>query len=142
MEKTEKNIEFKNIMKLPEGDNMTKIIIDKYLKNNTNIDEKKEIELAKEYEVLSKNTSLFAEIINEKSQQKEIKQINILTKNSYVYSGGRSFYGEKALYGGKTGRKSYSFACARRRTYTPSDSSSGSESEKCLGKKRQKATKK
>ena len=141
LEKTEKNIEFKNIMNLPEGDNMTKIIIDKYLKNNTNIDEKKEIELAKKYEVLSKNTSLFAEIINEKSQQKEIKQINILSKNSHVYSGGRSFYRGRVAYAGKAARMSYSFACARRSTYTPSNSSSGSESEKCLGKKRQKATK-
>ena len=81
--KFENNFEFKVIMNLPEGDNLTKIIIDKYLKNNPNLDEKTEIKLAKEYEVLSKNTSLFAEISNEKVQKKQLITVNLLSKKSY-----------------------------------------------------------
>ena len=56
---------------------MTKIIIDKYLKNSTLIDKNIEINLSKEYEVLSKNTSLYAEIINDKSQEKQLIKSNI-----------------------------------------------------------------
>ena len=56
---------------------MTKIIIDKYLKNDKTIDKNREINLSKEYEVLSKNTSLYAEIINEKSQETSLIQSNI-----------------------------------------------------------------
>ena len=77
LNKIEKNIEFNNILNLPEGDNMTKIIIDKYLKNSTLIDKNIEINLSKEYEVLSKNTSLYAEIINDKSQEKQLIKNNI-----------------------------------------------------------------
>ena len=51
-----------NIICLPVGDNMTKIIVDKYLKSNINLDEQTEIKISKEYDVLSKNTSLYAEI--------------------------------------------------------------------------------
>ena len=91
-EKIKKQFEFNKLMNLPEGDNMTKIIIDKYLKNNSNLNEKTEIELAKEYEVLSKNTSLFAEISNEETQKKELINVSILSKNSrysssYAYRG-------------------------------------------------------
>ena len=77
LNKIEKNIEFNNILNLSEGDNMTKIIIDKYLKNSTLIDKNIEINLSKEYEVLSKNTSLYAEIINDKSQEKQLIKSNI-----------------------------------------------------------------
>ena len=51
-----------NIICLPVGDNMTKIIVDKYLKSIINLDEQTEIKISKEYDVLSKNTSLYAEI--------------------------------------------------------------------------------
>ena len=78
-------MEFKksNIIYLPDGDNLTKIIIDKYLKTNLDIDEQTEIKISKEYEVLSKNTSLFAEIENENSQQNKLIKVNVLSNVNY-----------------------------------------------------------
>ena len=73
-----------NIIYLTDGDNMTKIIVDNYLKTNLDMDEKTEINISKEYEVLSKNTSFFAEIENENSQQNKLIKINILSNvNNY-----------------------------------------------------------
>ena len=46
---------------LPEGEELSKLIINNYLKNN-NLEEEKETELALKYQLLGKNTSLFAEI--------------------------------------------------------------------------------
>jgi uncharacterized protein YegL len=86
-EKNEIIVDFNknNIICLPDGDNMTKIIVDKYLKTNLNMDEKSEIKISKEYEVLSKNTSFFAEIENENSQQNKLIKINILSNiNRYI----------------------------------------------------------
>ena len=62
---------FENIIQLENGDQMSKMIVGKALKNNDELikDEKKEIEFAKKYQILSKNTALFAEILNEESQQ-------------------------------------------------------------------------
>ena len=137
-EKIEKNIELKNIINLPEGDNMTKIIIDKYLKNNPDLEKKKEIELSREYEVLSKNTSLFAEICNEKSQENQLIQVNILSKlkNSLNYP--RINY-MRSQVGNKAARKSspsFSYACRRvnKQTY----SSESSNSSKKLGNKKKR----
>ena len=81
----EVEMEFKksNIIYLPDGDNLTKIIIDKYLKTNLDIDEQTEIKISKEYEVLSKNTSLFAEIENENSQQNKLIKVNVLSNAIY-----------------------------------------------------------
>ena len=56
---------------------MIKIIIDKYLKNEPNISNEKEIKLSKEYEVLSENTSLFAKILNDNSTQSKLVKVNI-----------------------------------------------------------------
>ena len=76
-----------NIIYLTDGDNMTKIIVDNYLKTNLDMDEKTEINISKEYEVLSKNTSFFAEIENENSQQNKLIKINILSNvNNYFPS--------------------------------------------------------
>ena len=72
-----------NIICLPAGDNMTKIIVDKYLKSNINLDEQTEIKISKEYDVLSKNTSLFAEIENENSQHNKLIKINVLSNENY-----------------------------------------------------------
>ena len=91
LKKIEKDFEFRNIFNLPEGENMTKIIIDKYLKYDKTIDKNREINLSKEYEVLSKNTSLYAEIINEKSQEKKLIQSNILSKERKNYSSFRNY---------------------------------------------------
>ena len=67
-------IKNENIIKLSNGDEMAKMIIGKALKFNKELieDEKKEIEFSKKYQILSKNTALFAEIINdsENAEQK------------------------------------------------------------------------
>ena len=57
----------KNIIYEDEGDIISKIIIGNILNNNTSLEigEDKNIELAKKYQVLSKFTSLYAEIENE-----------------------------------------------------------------------------
>ena len=67
-----------NIIKLPNGDEMSKMIVGKALKNNPEFkkDEKKEIEFAKKYQMLSKNTALFAEILND-GDNKQTKLIKV-----------------------------------------------------------------
>ena len=66
-------------MDLPDGDNLSKIIIDKYLKINS-FNKEKEIELAKEYEVLSKNTALYAKMPNDNYIRSQMKNIIIKPK--------------------------------------------------------------
>ncbi len=71
-----------NIIKLPDGDEMSKMIIGKALKNNRELkdDEKKEVEFAKKYQILSKNTALFAEILND-GENKQTKLIKVDLNN-------------------------------------------------------------
>ena len=80
-------IEFpnKNILQLPDGDILSKIIIGNILKNNsdTKINEQ-EIALSIKYKILSKKTSLFAEIENESKIIGELKKID-LTRNKINY---------------------------------------------------------
>ena len=57
---------------------MNKMIAEKTLKKNNKeftIDEKKEVEFSKKYQILSKNEAFFAEILNDKNntQSKLIK---------------------------------------------------------------------
>ena len=88
------NVSFENFIKLEYGDEMTKMIVGKALNNNEEFkkDEKKEIEFAKKYQILSKNTSLFAEIKNKESQQDklikvELKEFNVKEEvPSYSYN--------------------------------------------------------
>ena len=72
--KIEKKIEFlkDNIVKLENGDILGKIIIGNYLKKN---ETKEEVNLSKQFQILSKNTALFAEIQTENSLQEEMKTI-------------------------------------------------------------------
>ena len=89
--KIEKNEIFENIIKLENGDDMSKMIVGKAIKNNEELikDEKKEVEFAKKYQILSKNTALFAEILNEENQQSKLIK---------VYSSGlKSKYKEKKI---------------------------------------------
>jgi len=69
---------FENIIKLENGDQMSKMIVGKALKNNGELikDVKKEIEFAKKYQILSKNTALFAEILNEENLQSKLIKVN------------------------------------------------------------------
>ena len=75
----ESNINIDNIIKIENGEEMSKMIIGKALKYNDELikNENKEIEFAKKYQILSKNTSLFAEILNEKNQQSKLIKVNL-----------------------------------------------------------------
>ena len=71
----------KNIFELPDGNILSKIIIGNILKNNsdTKINEQ-EIALSIKYKILSKKTSLFAEIENESKIIGELKKIDLTQK--------------------------------------------------------------
>ena len=79
----EVNVNFDNILKLEDGEEMSKMIVGKALKNNEELtkDEKKEIEFAKKYQILSKNTALFAEILNDENQQSKLIKVNLTASN-------------------------------------------------------------
>jgi hypothetical protein len=69
-----------NIVSLNNGDNLIKNIIGLGLKYNKNLLEstEKEIEFAKKYQLLSKNTALFAEILKDgSSPQSELIKVNL-----------------------------------------------------------------
>ena len=76
----ENNISFDDIIKLKDGEEMSKMIASKVLKKNDELikDEKKEIEFAKKYQILSKNTALFAEILNEENQKSKLIKVNLV----------------------------------------------------------------
>ena len=76
----EKNTTFENIIKLKNGEEMTKMIVGKGLKYNDELikDTEKEIKFAKKYQILSKNTSLFAEIENEENQQSKLIKVDLV----------------------------------------------------------------
>ena len=75
----ESNVNFDNILKLEDGEEMSKMIVGKALKHNEELteDEEKEIKFAKKYQILSKNTSLFAEVINEDNQQSKLVKVEL-----------------------------------------------------------------
>ena len=80
-ENYKENITFdKNIIKLSDGDALAKIIVGKALKNNKDIkdNESKEVEFAKKYQILSKNTALFAEILNENPSENKLIKVNLV----------------------------------------------------------------
>ena len=58
---------------------MSKMIVSKALKNNKELllDDIEEIEFAKKYQILSKNTAFFWEISNEENQQNELINVNL-----------------------------------------------------------------
>ena len=60
-----------NVIKLNDGDEMAKMIVGNALKNNLEFieNEKKEIEFSIKYQILSKNTAIFTEILNNKEKK-------------------------------------------------------------------------
>ena len=87
----ENDATFENIIKLKDGEEMSKMIVGKGLKYNDDLikDTEKEIKFAKKYQILSKNTALFAEIENEENQQSKLIKVDSVNitppkiKNSY-----------------------------------------------------------
>ena len=81
----EENLYFnkENIHKLNDGDSLGKIIMGTILKYNNKINEEEEKKLAKEYQVLSKNTTLYAEFENEENSNLEMKSYNQVKKEIY-----------------------------------------------------------
>ena len=78
---------FDNTLKLNDGEELGKMIVGKALKYNEELsrDEKKEIEFAKKYQILSKNTALFAKILKEeKEQSDELIKVNIVKKKKEI----------------------------------------------------------
>ena len=92
--KIEKKIIFtkEHIFTDADGDIISKIIIGNILKNN-NIEVNTEINLSKKYQILSPNTSLFAEIENEKQIKGELIKYNIenYSSNENSFSSDYSF---------------------------------------------------
>ena len=65
------------IIKLPEGDNLGKLIVDNYLKSQKCKNSKTRINLSKEYNVLTNETAFYAKMTNESpSTEKMIKMTN------------------------------------------------------------------
>ena len=80
-----KEINFDNNISENDGDIISKIIIGNIL-NNTDLPQEKNIELSKRYQVLSKYTSLYAEVENEKSTQNEMLIIEQKKLQEFVES--------------------------------------------------------
>ena len=99
---------FDNIMKLENGEEMSKMIVGKALKNNDELlkDEKNEVKFAKKYQILSKNTALFAEILNEEKQQSELIKVNLSnvnakkSRNEYNVDRFKNIYQNNPSFGG------------------------------------------
>ena len=93
----ESNINIDNIIKIENGEEMSKMIICKALKYNDELikNENKEIEFAKKYQILSKNTSLFAEILNEENQQSKLIKVNLNEYKNEPRNKPRSFIPNK-----------------------------------------------
>ena len=71
-----------NIIKLSDGNEMSKMIVGNALKNNLEFieNEKKEIEFATKYQILSKNTAIFTEIINKDGKIEKQSKKTQMTK--------------------------------------------------------------
>jgi len=78
-----------NIIRLSNGEEMSKMIVGKAFKYNKELIENKEmeVEFSKKYKILSKSTALFAEIINDKkdSQQNELIKVNLNEYKESLY---------------------------------------------------------
>ena len=70
---------FKNIIRIKNGDEMAKMIVGKALIYNKDLtdNKSKELEFAQKYQIMSKNTALFAEIISDKNDLKQNKLIKV-----------------------------------------------------------------
>ena len=78
-----------NIIRLSNGEEMAKMIIGKAFKYNKEFTEntEMEVEFSKKYQILSKSTALYAEIINDKndSEQNELIKVNLNYYKDLIY---------------------------------------------------------
>ena len=84
-----------NIMKINNGDNLIKTIVGQSLKFNKELlnSEEKEISFAKKYQILSKNTALFGEILNSDTSQKtELIKVDINSQRKMPRALGSGVY--------------------------------------------------
>ena len=74
---------FDNILKLENGEELSKMIVSRALKINDELlnDEIKEVNFAKKYQILSKNTAFFAKILNKENQNTELIKVNLFNSN-------------------------------------------------------------
>ena len=79
----EADVTFNNPIKLNDGEELSKVIIGRALKNNEELtkNEENEVKFAKKYQILSKNTALFAEILNDENQQSKLIKVNLTASN-------------------------------------------------------------
>ena len=71
-----------NVFKISDGDEMAKMIVGNALKNNLEFieNEKREIEFSTKYQILSKNTAIFTEILNKNGKIEESNKKITMTK--------------------------------------------------------------
>ena len=83
MEKEEK-IELKDfeIKKLPDGEELGKLIVDNYLKENKSLNFRTKIKLSKDYNILCSETAFYAEIQNEVPVTKKMSVITNKNKEA------------------------------------------------------------
>jgi len=70
--------------KFEKGEELSKLIIYNYIKNDNNISEEEKIKLALKYQIFMKNTSLFAEVNLSESITEEMKSIIIGDKENNI----------------------------------------------------------
>ena len=104
-EKFKKKIEFKfeEIIKLPEGEELSKLIMGLSLKHDFINNEKEQIKLSKLYQVLSNYTTLYAEIEGDKSIK---DKMNTFTKKHSLKKIGKSYHYSQNLWDMKIDKSS------------------------------------
>ena len=98
------DVTFNKILKLNDGEEMSKVIVGKALKNNKKLtnNENLELEFSIKYQILSKSTALFAQMINNNSQQSKLIKVELnkpseINNNDYL---GNVFMPSSNVYSG------------------------------------------
>ncbi len=78
----EKNFKVEKIIKLENGNELSKIIINNILKKSNSINKEEKIKLSKEYQVFSGNTSLFGEIFNDSITTEKLIKVDLNIKSN------------------------------------------------------------
>ena len=82
-----KDFKVEKIVNLEPGEELSKIIISNLLKISKDINEEEEIKLSKEYQVLSKNTSLFGEIVKDEiNKEGELIKVELNQHENQIFN--------------------------------------------------------